>query len=780
MFLLSSQNVFEYLTVRGICDGESQSDSQIESKSCKNFNLLVHLADKRHFLIKQEPLDQNGSTHKDLLHEWQIHQLMKQSDLQSIRPLLSRMIDFNLEDSIAIFDYLTEYSDLDDFYHRRQSFPVVAAAALGATVAAVHQATLDREDYQRCLEPTVTNSDGEANEQVPDLLYGLEYLTYQQFAAASTDALKFYELVQRYESLIQAIAELNDAYEPCCLIHNDLKLNNILLLHDWETAAPATSLPLSLNLSQPLIRLIDWEKSVWGDPAADLGALIASYLKLWLKSLTVKAGIDLDLALRFATTPLEKLHPSLSALTQAYLAQFPQVLERFPDFLPRVMRFAGFELIEAIQAKLHYHEPFGNIEICMLQVAKTLLCTPTKSIPTVFGRDAAELLATDQVDRMDQVEQPEAIASTDERMLASVNPPVPISSIEPIAFKPPLPFEQSSILDDLVNHIQIYSNGWMVHANYGNSELFESSICLNQLPVNLQHQYLRMQLRDYLYDLYFSGEQVAVSISDSFTKLENNTLRGLHLPFYQQLEASNHGGGYFDPAWQVLRQKADGGRVLQKAGLTIHLQPEDCAHVLSELQDAVALRLPAGRIEAEFYIAVGNGGWVTEPALDLYFNVTPAGAIQLMDCFTEQLNHLAIPFSFKVLADPDAYNRLDAAVLQIAQHQYGMVYPVLQAIYPSVRSQLQPAVPLFTKPLAAGLGLAEEPESEPAEFGLNRLQWVAEALLSAWRAGDESPANRLRAIQHQFAQHGIDWQRPYLNPQRQDLYTALDGQEAKT
>ncbi len=70
------------------------------------------------------------------------------------------------------------------------------------------------------------------------------------------------------------------------------------------------------------------------------------------------------------------------------------------------------------------------------------------------------------------------------------------------------------------------------------------------------------------------------------------------------------------------------------------------------------------------------------------------------------------------------------------------------------------AVPLFTKAIAPGVGVAEEPDTEPFEFGVNRCQLVTDGLLAAWVNGEESPEQRMDAIRQQFALHGIDLQRP--------------------
>jgi hypothetical protein len=62
----------------------------------------------------------------------------------------------------------------------------------------------------------------------------LERIGPEVFGLVPSDGLKFFALYQRYDSLGQAIAELGNNMISCCLIHSDLKLNNILLLNDWQ------------------------------------------------------------------------------------------------------------------------------------------------------------------------------------------------------------------------------------------------------------------------------------------------------------------------------------------------------------------------------------------------------------------------------------------------------------------------------------------------------------------------------------------------------------------
>jgi hypothetical protein len=374
-FLLSSQNVFDYLLKHNICIDQEQDFSQIKPKIAKNFNLLLDLRDGRKLLVKQERHNQEGKMAGEFLNEWRIHQFFqKYTDISHIHPMLPEVIHFDANNLIIVFNYLNDYCDLADFYTNENIFPTAIATSIGASLATIHQSTFQRHDYQEFFDDAPI-------EQALNFSLGIERISPEVFGQVPADGLKFLALYQRYDSLGKAIAQLTTESVPCCLTHNDLKLNNILLHNNWQEVLTNTS----------VIRFIDWERGAWGDPAFDLGMLIASYLQLWLSSLVVSKLMDVEESLRLAITPLEQLQPTTAALTKAYLANFPEILDHRPDFLRRVVQFSGFAIIQQIQAMIQHQKSFGNIGICMLQVAKSLLCRPEQSIPTVFGVVESEL-----------------------------------------------------------------------------------------------------------------------------------------------------------------------------------------------------------------------------------------------------------------------------------------------------------------------------------------------------------------------------------------------------
>ena len=378
---LSSHNVIQYLLEAGLCSSEDDASdkSELPGSSKNNFGLLVTLADNRQLLIKQERnLNNNDAAPHELFQEWLFHQLLQQfpvlGNISAIAPLV---VHFDEENSILVRNYLGDYLELATFYHNNDIFPQEIATAIGTTLAGLHRATYNRREYKDFM---ATAPQGEFRYGFYNPAQGVESIGPEIFGTVPTDALKFYLLYQQSESLESAIADLAYDWNPCCLTHNDLKLNNILVHSRWE------------KLDNCLVRLIDWETCSWGDPAFDLGTLLASYLGIWLKSLVVDPTIELEESLHLALTPLESLQPSIIALIRAYLNAFPMILEYRNDFIVRVIQVAGLALIHQIQDMITCQKSFNNADICMLQVAKSLLTMPQQGVLTIFGISESEIL----------------------------------------------------------------------------------------------------------------------------------------------------------------------------------------------------------------------------------------------------------------------------------------------------------------------------------------------------------------------------------------------------
>ncbi|CEJ45116.1 T3SS effector HopA1 family protein [Umezakia ovalisporum] len=350
----------------------------------------------------------------------------------------------------------------------------------------------------------------------------------------------------------------------------------------------------------------------------------------------------------------------------------------------------------------------------------------------------------------------------------------------------PEPLQTS--IQDIIHKIEIVSYHCIKHPNYKTVELTEQAISrFQKLPSDLQKKYLGVQLRSFLYGVYYnhslkenlSSDQESTNVALN-PNLENNSFLGVDIGFYDRLHQNNRGEGYWSNDWLVVKEETDGALAVHKGGLTvhidrhIHLPPQDNA---VNVGNVVAIKLPKNVVQNGFYMAVGNAAaHGDQQIVRIYFNLSPDGAVAVMDGLTTQLNAVPIAFTFKALYNPSDYGRCDSAVLYFDKHNYEAVRPVIERVYTENKSHFGQSVPLFTKLLAPGLALAEEPNSKFTEresFGMNRCQIIANALLDAWQQHNDTPAGRLESILKHFSMLEIELQRPYLNPQSEDIFTPL-------
>jgi hypothetical protein len=235
----------------------------------------------------------------------------------------------------------------------------------------------------------------------------------------------------------------------------------------------------------------------------------------------------------------------------------------------------------------------------------------------------------------------------------------------------------------------------------------------------------------------------------------------------------------------VVSGPAEDGRIpVFKDGLTLWARPEQLrtigrsagfwpgarcrVRVGKELRD----RMPG------FYFAIGDGDERDdcgdgERMVRLYWHVDATGAPHLIRAWTALLNPLRVPFRGKVLSSTAAYPRRDAGVLYLDHRHCARAASALPAILAALGEHLRAEVPLFTKRLALGLGLAEDPANHES-FGQHRCRAVSEALWRAFVDGASGPA-RFDHVCGTLAASGLRPDALYLQPGAVDDYGALES-----
>jgi HopA1 effector protein family len=346
-----------------------------------------------------------------------------------------------------------------------------------------------------------------------------------------------------------------------------------------------------------------------------------------------------------------------------------------------------------------------------------------------------------------------------------------------------------STIEDIANKLEIQSNFTIAHERYLPLEVaVEVANSLQQLPATVQDNYRRLQLQNFLDRVYFSGGSNAYLSNLTTTddrqpqQLENNTARGINVEFDRGLRANNCGTGFFDPGWQIKAIANDGAVKVTKDRLTVcidrdrHMRSTQRAATIG---DPIDILMPSNTIDNRYYLAIGNAGKATsDRTVEIYFNVSTEGAIELMKWFTQELNQIEMPFVFRVVRDPDNYpDCCDVAILTIDRRDYHTIEPIFKQIYQLNTAYFRPIIPAFTKLIAPGLSIAESPDRtaiDAQDFGKYCCRIIADALLRARQQKDESTANRQLLICQSFAQQGRGWERPYLNGNSEDIYTSFD------
>ena len=296
----------------------------------------------------------------------------------------------------------------------------------------------------------------------------------------------------------------------------------------------------------------------------------------------------------------------------------------------------------------------------------------------------------------------------------------------------------------------------------------------DRLDPDTRQSYLAAQVQARLYQqFYLHGIAVPASHHESPVVIPGES------DFVRALSEANNGAGSWQPGWAVVGRE-EGGVWARRDGLTIFVQASDYRSersTTSAVDPSISLRMPkdfAAQLPG-FYLAQSDEPMQPRPEdvlVRLYWHISAAGATTLMDSATSRLNAERVPFHLKVLNNPDAYGRNDAAVLYITRDDLARAAPYIKRVYLDVRDHLLPDVPTLTRPIASGLALAEDPRNGES-FGLHRCRLLAEAFVDAARQGAHAPSELLDAVGARFRQEGVNLAEPYLNSGSNDDYAQI-------
>ena len=373
---LNYKNLFDYLIDSAICQKDDLDYLKVDINS-RTFHWVIEFPQNQvKLFVKQIPHFSTLDNDVRISKEWHIYNFL-QSDkkLDYVSSLIPEVLHFDDSSSILIYKSPNHYITLKSSYENQEIFPSALAELVGTTLAKLHSQTMNS---QQCHSFVSELEECKLNYQLPYPDYLSDYLLsrIEPESLKKTQAVSWTFLgnFQQSEAVREVVTDLVLNHRHCCLTHNNIQFNNILIPRHWEKLVTETP-----DADQSLIKLIDWEAYSWGDPACDLGKAILGYFLLWIDSMIVHPAIEIKKSIQLATIPLEVVRPSLVAMTKGYINTYPKILEDYPEFLKRVIQFAGLGLIYQLLTEFQLQPEMAlSHEKLYFFIAAQLLCNPEK------------------------------------------------------------------------------------------------------------------------------------------------------------------------------------------------------------------------------------------------------------------------------------------------------------------------------------------------------------------------------------------------------------------
>ncbi|HEV7186288.1 MAG TPA: T3SS effector HopA1 family protein [Blastococcus sp.] len=165
-----------------------------------------------------------------------------------------------------------------------------------------------------------------------------------------------------------------------------------------------------------------------------------------------------------------------------------------------------------------------------------------------------------------------------------------------------------------------------------------------------------------------------------------------------------------------------------------------------------------------FVVAAGSP--VGGETASCFLHLRPGTAPDLFARVVTTLDGYGLDFRAELAGDPEACRRADAAVLTVHRDDIPAVARVALRLEERAPFALDPAVPAFTRQVAPGVALADQPGGGTS-FGRHRSRLIAAGLVAA--GSGAGPAHRRAAVLASLTKAGLDPAALHVNPGNPDF-----------
>jgi hypothetical protein len=352
---LTTANLPYFLINGGLLSPDAivSSDLSILDASRRNRNFKVIRKFGPGFFIKQMRQMQPDAMYT-LRREAACYE--RSRDDPTLGRLMPRLITYDSARHVLIIELLPEAESLAEYFTRERAFPAEIGRMLGEALGLYHSHSMSTAaETLRLLFPR----------QLPVVLKlqsgGLPALS--QFGRIGQAISAVIEQNPEFQTLLDA---LGAEWRFDRLIHGDLKWDNVLIF-------PAAA-------GRRDFRIVDWELADFGDPAWDVGAVLQSFLLVWILSMPISSGLAPERYVSMALHPIESMRPVMRTFLDAYAATCGvSESERMPA-LERSMRFAAARLVWTVAEQRVQASQLDPGGMALLQVSLNILKDPEQAV----------------------------------------------------------------------------------------------------------------------------------------------------------------------------------------------------------------------------------------------------------------------------------------------------------------------------------------------------------------------------------------------------------------
>jgi hypothetical protein len=358
---LTVANVAHFLVCRGLLSADAilAGDLAILDASRRNRNFKIIRNSAPGLFIKQMREGQPDAM-LTLRREAACYEVAR--DDRALSRLMPRLIAYDQARHLLIVELLPDAESLADRHARERTFPVEIGRILGEGLGLYHAQAggiVENEEMRSLFA-----------RQIPVVLnwQGGGHAALGQYGGVGPALSAIVQQHPEFQTLLDAIGA---EWRFDSLIHGDMKWDNVLVFPTPDG-----------NLD---FRIVDWEMADLGDADWDVGAILQSFLTVWILSMPIASGLPPERYVAMAAQPIELMRPVLQAFWKTYAAMRGFGEDDRKRVLERSMRFGAARLVWSVFEQRLYMTQLDPAALALLQVSLNILKNPAQAVVDLLG-----------------------------------------------------------------------------------------------------------------------------------------------------------------------------------------------------------------------------------------------------------------------------------------------------------------------------------------------------------------------------------------------------------